>query len=37
VLDREEGGAEALSKKGVHLQALYTASELVGNTANPHG
>lgn len=37
VLDREEGGAEAMSKKGVHLQALYTASELVGNTANPHG
>jgi orotate phosphoribosyltransferase len=37
VLDREEGGEEALSKKGVHLQALYTASELVGNAANPHG
>ena len=37
VLDREEGGAEALSKKGVRLQALYAASELLGNTANPHG
>jgi orotate phosphoribosyltransferase len=37
VLDREEGGAEALSKKDVRLQALYTASELVGTTANPHG
>ena len=37
VLDREEGGTEALSKKGVRLQALYTASELVGSTANPHG
>ena len=37
VLDREEGGAEALSKKDVRLQALFTASELVGKTANPHG
>jgi orotate phosphoribosyltransferase len=37
VLDREEGGAEALSKKGVRLQALFTASELIGNSANPHG
>jgi orotate phosphoribosyltransferase len=37
VLDREEGGTEALSKKGVRLQALYTASELVGDSANPHG
>lgn len=37
VVDREEGGAEALSKKGVRLQALYRASELVGTGANPHG
>jgi len=37
VLDREEGGAEALSKKGVRLQALYLASELVGSAAKPHG
>jgi orotate phosphoribosyltransferase len=34
VLDREEGGAEALSKKGVRLQALYLASELVGSAKN---
>jgi orotate phosphoribosyltransferase len=37
VLDREEGGAEALSKKGVRLQALYLASELVSSAAKPHG
>ena len=37
VLDREEGGTQALSKKGVRLQALYLASELVGSAAKPHG
>jgi orotate phosphoribosyltransferase len=37
VVDREEGGAGALSKKGVRLQALYRASELVVTSAKPHG
>jgi orotate phosphoribosyltransferase len=37
VVDREEGGAEALSAKGVSLQALFRASELVGSGPKPHG
>jgi orotate phosphoribosyltransferase len=41
VVDREEGGAEALAGKGVRLQALFRASELVSpspeHTAKPHG
>jgi orotate phosphoribosyltransferase len=37
VLDREEGGSEAMSKKGVRLQALYRASELVESGGKPHG
>ena len=37
VVDREEGGAEALGAKGVSLQALFRASELVGSGPKPHG
>jgi orotate phosphoribosyltransferase len=34
VVDREEGGAEAFAEKGVRLQALFLASELVGSGEN---
>jgi orotate phosphoribosyltransferase len=34
VVDREEGGAEALAAKGVDLQALFRASELLGAAEN---
>ena len=40
VVDREEGGADALARHGVRLRPLYRASELLaeGKTAaNPHG
>jgi len=40
VVDREEGGADALAKKGVRLQALFRASELLNapkSAAKPHG
>lgn len=40
VVDREEGGADALARLGVRLRALYTAGELVpaGKApADPHG
>jgi len=40
VVDREEGGADALARLGVRLRALYTAGELVPaakSTENPHG
>jgi orotate phosphoribosyltransferase len=40
VVDREEGGADALARIGIRLRALYRASELVpaATTAeNPHG
>jgi orotate phosphoribosyltransferase len=40
VVDREEGGADALARLGVRLRALYAASDLVpaATTAeNPHG
>jgi len=40
VVDREEGGADALARLGVRLRALYRAGELVpaATTAeNPHG
>jgi orotate phosphoribosyltransferase len=40
VVDREEGGADALARIGVRLRALYRASELLpaATTAeNPHG
>ena len=40
VVDREEGGADALGRAGVHLQALFRASELLEapkSAAKPHG
>jgi orotate phosphoribosyltransferase len=40
VVDREEGGADALARLGVRLRSLYRAGELTtaANTAeNPHG
>jgi orotate phosphoribosyltransferase len=37
VVDREEGGGEALARKGVRLQALFRASELLATPAKPHG
>ncbi len=40
VVDREEGGTDALARLGVRLRALFTAGELVPmlkDAANPHG
>ena len=40
VVDREEGGTDALARIGVRLRALYGAGELLTTTktaANPHG
>jgi orotate phosphoribosyltransferase len=37
VVDREEGGKEALAEKGVRLQALFGAAELLESVAKPHG
>jgi len=40
VVDREEGGADALARHAVRLRPLYRASELLEGTksaANPHG
>jgi orotate phosphoribosyltransferase len=40
VVDREEGGADALAKLGVRLRALFVASELLEaakSAAKPHG
>lgn len=40
VVDREEGGADALARLGVRLRSLYRAGELVPaakTAANPHG
>jgi orotate phosphoribosyltransferase len=40
VVDREEGGEDALAEKGVRLQALFRASELLSapkSAAKPHG
>lgn len=40
VVDREEGGADALARLGVRLRSLYRAGELVPGAktaANPHG
>jgi orotate phosphoribosyltransferase len=40
VVDREEGGPEALAAAGVHLQALFRISELAEQSksaAKPHG
>ena len=40
VVDREEGGADALAAAGVHLRPLFLASELANarkSAAKPHG
>jgi orotate phosphoribosyltransferase len=40
VVDREEGGADALARVGVRLHALFRASELLAlrtGAGNPHG
>jgi orotate phosphoribosyltransferase len=40
VVDREEGGEDALAEKGVRLQALFRASEFLNapkSAAKPHG
>jgi orotate phosphoribosyltransferase len=40
VVDREEGGADALARLGVRLASLYRAGELLatrGQVVNPHG
>jgi orotate phosphoribosyltransferase len=40
VVDREEGGVDALARLGVRLQPLFTASELLDSrksAAKPHG
>jgi orotate phosphoribosyltransferase len=40
VVDREEGGVEALASEGVHLRALFRVSELAEapkSAAKPHG
>ena len=40
VVDREEGGSDALARRGVRLWSLYRAGELLGvrpDVTNPHG
>jgi len=40
VVDREEGGADALARRGVRLRALFRAREIAETSksaANPHG
>jgi orotate phosphoribosyltransferase len=37
VVDREEGGADALARHAVRLRPLFTASELRESAAKPHG
>jgi orotate phosphoribosyltransferase len=37
VVDREEGGHDALARHAVRLRALFRASELLELPANPHG
>ena len=40
VVDREEGGSDALARVGIRLRALYTGEELLprrDEPANPHG
>jgi orotate phosphoribosyltransferase len=37
VVDREEGGHDALARRAVRLRPLFTASELLESAANPHG
>jgi orotate phosphoribosyltransferase len=40
VVDREEGGVDALARRGARLVALFQAGELLGaqkTAAKPHG
>ena len=37
VVDREEGGHDALARHAVRLRPLFKASELLETAANPHG
>lgn len=37
VVDREEGGADALARIGVRLRCLYRASDLLATPRIPHG
>ena len=37
VVDREEGGADALARVAVRLRPLFTASELTGNKLESRG
>lgn len=37
VVDREEGGVDALARSAVRLRALFTGSELRESAAKPHG
>jgi orotate phosphoribosyltransferase len=40
VVDREEGGADALARKGVRLRPIFRAAELIvaaKTPAKPHG
>jgi orotate phosphoribosyltransferase len=37
VVDREEGGVDALARAAVRLRALFTASEFRESAAKPHG
>jgi len=37
VVDREEGGADALARAAVRLRALFVASEIRGSTPRAHG
>jgi orotate phosphoribosyltransferase len=36
VVDREEGGANALAREGVRLRPLFTATELLESSASAH-
>jgi orotate phosphoribosyltransferase len=38
VIDREDGGVDALARRGVELRPLFTVGEILGKTpAKPHG
>ena len=37
VVDREEGGVDALARAAVRLRSLFTGSELRESAAKPHG
>jgi orotate phosphoribosyltransferase len=37
VVDREEGGHDALARQAVRLWPLFRASDLLESAANPHG